>query len=167
MCRFTGSKYKDYSPSRSTAGVSYWQRLPTIYEATDVEMAEENDTIKNQDDSERNETEAEELRVLAPPIKTGKKSKATREKNARCRVFFGKPGLIETDSSEIQQHLQEEWNYFLSTPYADFIPENMSASILDGCFSLPSAKKKQMKSINAELQAHQFSEIAAWLEFFG
>ena len=83
MCRFTGSRHRDYSPSRS-ARTSYWRRLPTIYEATDVEMAKENESNerKKVKELERNEMETEQVvgeNVFSLSLKT--KSKSAR-KNA-------------------------------------------------------------------------------------
>lgn len=168
MCRFTGSKHRDYSPSRS-ATLNYWRRLPTIYEATDIEMAEEKGAIDAGEDQERSDMETEQPlveKVSSTPLQKSQRSKTERVRNMRCKSSVGEPGLIVRGESQFL-NVQDEWSYLLRTPYADFFPANVNASILDGCFSLPSTKKKQVKSINAELQAHQFSEIAAWLEFFG
>ena len=169
MCRgFTGSNHRDYSPSRS-ATLSYWRRLPTIYEATDVEMADaESDTNKRGTIARKEMETAHLLREFSPlNMKTSKKPKTVKERNVRCEVSLGKHGLIEAGASQFRQQVQDEWSYFLKTPYAEFFPENASASIMDSCFSLSRARKKQIAANNTELQAHQFSEIAAWLEFFG
>ena len=164
MCRFSGSRHRDYSPSRS-ARKCHWRRLPTIYEATDVEMAKENDVKGREKELERKEVETEQVlgeNTLPPPLKT--KSKSARKK---CRVFLGKPDVVETNEAQFQQ-FQDEWSFFLRTPYADFFQQNLGSSVKDAGFSSPAdVKKKPIKSVNTELQVHQCSEIAAWLEFFG
>lgn len=167
MCRFTGQKHRYYSPSRSTK-LSYWRRLPTIYEATDVEMAEENET--GQREEKRCNTEAEQLGVngLLPLLKKNKRSKPRRQGNARSIA----PSLIKTDfteadSSRSYQQIQDEWSYLLRTPYADFFPETTNPSFLDSCFLLSSKKTQaKLESTNNQTQ-YKLSELSAWLEFFG
>lgn len=168
MCPFTGSQHRGYSPSRS-ATRSYCRRLPTIFEATDVEMARESDANEEDKELERKETDTEKLlgkRLLTPPLKTSKKSKTVRQ---RCKVSSREPSTTETNVPQLQE-VQDEWCYFLRTPYADFFPENITGSILDldaGFLSITSSKKKQIKSTQTDPDAHRLSEVAAWLEFFG
>lgn len=159
MCRFTGLKHRDYSPSRSAA-MSYWHRLPTIFEATDVEMAEEIEASEKKEQFHDIETEQLEEYGLLPLSKKNKRSKPRG--NARCIVPWStKPDFTETDASRSYQQIQDEWRLLLSTPYADFFPQNTKSS-----FSL-SSKKTQRKIPSKDTQACKFSEIAAWLEFFG
>lgn len=166
MCRFTGLKHRDYSPSRS-ATISYWRRLPTIYEATDVEMAEEIEAGEKGEQRHVIETEQLGEYGLLPFSKKSKRSNPRRQRNARCIVpSLIKPDFTETDSSRSYQQIQNEWRHLLSTPYADFFPENMKSSFLDNSFSL-SSKKTQGKIQSKDAQAYKFSEISAWLEFFG
>lgn len=167
MCRFTGSKHRDYSPSRSTT-MSYWRRLPTIYEATDVEMAEE--TAAGEKSEQQHVIETEQLGeygIMLPLTKKNKRSKPRRQKNARCIVpSFIKSDFTEADASRSFQQIQDEWRHLLSTPYSDFFPQDMKSSFIDNSFTL-SSKKTLGKIPNKDAQACKFSEIAAWLEFFG
>ena len=166
MCRFTGSKHRDYSPSRS-ANPSYWCRLPTIYEATDVEMSEENEACEKVE--KRHDTDEEQLGINAlSPLLKKKRSKPQRQRNARCIVpSLIKPDLTKADSSRSYMQIEDEWSYLLRTPYADFFPENMNSSFLDRCLLLPS-KKTQVKKESTDTQTqYKLSEISAWLEFFG
>lgn len=166
MCRFTGLRHRDYSPSRS-AKLTYWRRLPTIHEATDVEMAEENEA--NEKGEQRHYTEAEQLGVneLSPlQLKKNKRSKPRRQRHAQCIVPSPiKPDFPKADPLRSYQQIQDEWSYFLKTPYADFFPENMDSPLLDNCFLL-SSKKTQEKRKSTDTQ-YKLSEISAWLEFFG
>lgn len=166
MCRFTGLKHRDYSPSRS-ATMSYWRRLPTIYEATDVEMAEEIEAGEKGEQRHIIETEQLGEYGLLPFSKKSKRSKPRRQRNARCIVpSLIKPDFTEADASRSYQQIQDEWRHLLSTPYADFFPENMKSSFLDNGLTL-SSKKTQGKIQSKDAQAYKFSEISAWLEFFG
>lgn len=154
MCRFTGSKHRDYSPSRSVK-LTYWRRLPTIQEATDVEMAEE------MEPSEIGEKQLED-NVFSPILKKDKNSKPRKQRSGRYII----PSLTKPDSSESYQQIQDGWSHFLRTPYADFLPETMSKSFIDNCYSL-STKKTQVNIASTGAQAHTPQEIAAWLAFFG
>jgi len=166
MCRFTGLKHRDYSPSRSAA-MSYWHRLPTIFEATDVEMAEEIEANEKKEQFHDIETGELEEYGLLPLSKKNKRSKPRRQRNARCIVPSSiKPDFTETDASRSYQQIQDEWRLLLTTPYADFFPQNTKSFFLDKSFSL-SSKKTQRKIPSKDTQACKFSEIAAWLEFFG
>ena len=127
-------------------------------------MAKENDANGRENELERNEVETEQVlgeNALSPPLKTKSRSAGTK-----CRVYLGKPDVVGTNEAQFQQ-FQDDWSYFLRTPYADFLQENLGSSVKDAGFSSPDVKKKPIKSINTELEAHQCSEIAAWLEFFG
>jgi len=89
------------------------------------------------------------------------------KKNARCIVpSFIKPDFTEADASRSFQQIQDEWRHLLSTPYSDFFPQDMKSSFIDNSFTL-SSKKTLGKIPNRDAQACKFSEIAAWLEFFG
>lgn len=166
MCRFTGSKHRDYSPSRS-AKPSYWCRLPTIYEATDVEMSEENEACEKAE--KRHDTDVEQLGMNAlSPLLKKKRSKPRSQRNSRCIVpYLIKPDLTKADSSRSYQQIEDEWSYLLRTPYADFFPENMGSSFPDSCLLL-SSKKTPLKIESTDTQTqYKLSEISAWLEFFG
>lgn len=166
MCRFTGLKHRDYSPSRSKT-MSYWRRLPTIYEATDVEMAEEVEASEKSE--QRHVIEKEQLGEcgLLPVTKKNKRSKPRRQRNARCIVpSFIKSNFIEEDASRSHQQIQDEWRHLLSTPYADFFPQNIESSSIDNNFTL-SRKRTLGKIPNKDPQACKLNEITAWLEFFG
>ena len=85
----------------------------------------------------------------------------------RYKICFGKSGVIETEATLFQQ-VKDELKYFLKTPYAEFFPENTGTSSLETCCLPVSARKKQSKIFDtAGMQSDGFSEIAAWLEFFG
>ena len=166
MCRFTGLRHRDYSPSRSNT-MSYWRRLPTIYEATDVEMAEEIEASEKGEQRHVIETEQLGEYGLLPLTKKNKRSKPRRQSNAKCIVpSFIKSDFAEVDASRSYQQIQDEWRHLLSTPYADFFPQNMKSSPIANSFTLPS-KKTLGKIPRKDAQACKFSEIAAWLEFFG
>ena len=167
MCRFTGLKYRDYSPSRS-ATMSYWRRLPTIYEATDVEMAEEIEASEKGEQFHVIETEQLGEYGLLPLSKKNKRSKPRRQRNVRCLVpSFIKPDFTEADASRSYQQIQDEWRHlFSSKPYADSFPQKMKSSFVNNSSSL-SSKKTQTKIPSKDAQGCKFSEIAAWLEFFG
>ena len=168
MCRFTGLKHRNYSPSRSTT-MSYWRRLPTIYEATDVELAEEIEASKKGEERHVIETEQlGEYAFLSPLAKKNKRYKPRRQRNARCIVpSNSKPDFTEADSSRSYQQIRDEWRHLLSTPYAEFFPQNMKSSFADDSFTLSSTKKTLEKLPSKDAEACKFSEIAAWLEFFG
>ena len=166
MCRFTGLKHRDYSPSRSTT-MSYWRRLPTIYEATDVEMAEEIEASEKGEQRHVIETEQLGEYGLLPVTKKNKRSEPRRQRNARCIVpSFSKSDFIEKDASRSHQQIQDEWRHLLSTPYADFFPQNVESSFIDNNFTR-SRKRTLGKISNKDAQACKFSEITAWLELFG
>lgn len=90
-----------------------------------------------------------------------------RQRNARCIVpSFIKSDFIEEDASRSHQQIQDEWRHLLSTPYADFFPQNIESSSIDKNFTL-SRKRTLGKIPNKDAQACKLNEITAWLEFFG
>lgn len=174
MCRGPyGFSHRDYSPSRS-ATLSYWRRLPTIFEATDIEMSTaENDAVQTlvQENLEQDATDTARLlgekEINRPPQKAAERDKTAKERRMRYEICFGKSGVIETEATLFQQ-VKDELKHFLKTPYADFFPESTGTSILETRCLPDSARKKQSKiSDTAGMQADRLSEIAAWLEFFG
>ena len=147
--------------------MSYWRRLPTIYEATDVEMAEEIEGSEKGEQRHVIETEQLGEYVQLPVTKKNKLSKPKRQRNARCFVpSFIKSDFVEEDASRSYLQIQDEWRHLLSTPYADFFPQNMESSFIDNNFTL-SRKRTLGKIPNKDAQACKFSEITAWLELFG
>jgi len=148
--------------------MSYWRRLPTIYEATDVELAEEIEASKKGEQRHVIETEQlGEYGFMSPLTKKNKRYKPRRQRNARCLVpSIIKPDITEADSSRSYHQIRDEWRHLLSTPYADFFPQNMKSSFTDDGFTL-SSKRTLEKMPSKDAQACKFSEIAAWLEFFG
>lgn len=167
MCRFIGSKHRDYSPSRSVK-VSYWRRLPTIHEATVVEMAEEIEISEKGE--KRHDIEAEQLgkNALSPLLKTNNRSKPRKQRKTLCNVASLKtPDFVETGASRSYQQIQDEWSYLLRTPYADFLPESKNTSQQYNYFSLSTEKTEKTKVKVKSTDAYKLSEISAWLEFFG
>lgn len=175
MCRGPyGLSHRNYSPSRSVT-LSYWRRLPTIFEATDNEMStaeiRAGETLVKEN-LEQDTTDAARLlgekEINRPPQKAAERDKTAKEKSMRYKICFGKSGVIETAEATLFQQVKDELKYFLKTPYAEFFPENTGTSSLETCCLPDSARKKQSKiSDTTGMQSDRFSEIAAWLEFFG
>ena len=175
MCRGPyGLSHRNYSPSRSVT-LSYWRRLPTIFEATDIEMStaeiDAGETLVKEN-LEQDTTDAARLlgekEINRPPQKAAERDKTAKEKSMRYKICFGKSGVIETAEATLFQQVKDELKYFLKTPYAEFFPENTGTSSLETCCLPDSARKKQSKIFDtAGMQSDGFSEIAAWLEFFG
>ena len=148
--------------------------MPTIFEATDIEMSTaENDAVETlvQENLEQDATDTARLlgekEINRPPQKAAERDKTAKERRMRYKICFGKSGVIETEATLFQQ-VKDELKHFLKTPYADFFPESTGTSILETRCLPDSARKKQSKIFDtAGMQADRLSEIAAWMEFFG
>ena len=158
MCRFHGSQHGNYTPCRSNSLFNR-QRLGTIFEASQDEIAREkcNEVEKGLERLSLNERQPLlEDKVKSPPSTKSKTSNTMKQRYKFISRF---------------QQSQDEWRQFLTTPYADFFPEKIGASMIDVGFYSPSyavnEKIQRIKSIKKEDELHRSSEIAAWLEFFG
>lgn len=106
------------------------------------------------------------LVYLGKKKSTGLRRKQPKETKLQKKKVCGtKFALAE---ATLFQQVKDELKYFLKTPYAEFFPENTGTSSLETCCLPDSARKKQSKiSDTTGMQSDRFSEIAAWLEFFG
>ena len=178
MCRFIGSKLKEYFPSR-TSKSRCWRRLPTIFEVTAGEIAESTTDEENYSESiprqqRRPSTEAERTRVteargyeLSARL-LGKRRHIKKEDTKQNAMTAEVPPSLSVNEliPVGYKQIQDDWGFFLRTPYADFFPSTLNQSYTDKYFLTKRIEKKRQR-VNSEAQAYQLSEIAAWLKFFG
>lgn len=162
MCRFTGSKHRDYLPTRLVK-LTNLHRLPTILEVT--EETESNKPLTGVEEKRHGVVGGGSEENVSSPVFTTMKGFEPKkaERHGRCII----PSLTKPQASLSYQKIQDEWNHFLRTPYADFLPTESRRTSFMRNRNSPSTKRTQTKPMNTDTQAPKLSEIAAWLEFFG